>query len=150
MYAAARVANVFSSTSLWPNLRERYFVRLHALRVGLAGLQRRLYLCAPLRRRDAEVVRKDKAFFVDQRGQRVKRGAVQNSVRASLAKVTSMKKRSPHVLRHTFATAMLNNEAGLESVKKLLGHESLSTTEIYTHTTFEQLKKIYDKAHPRA
>ena len=53
MYAAARVANVFSSTSLWPNLRERYFVRLHALRVGLAGLQRRLYLCAPLRRRDA-------------------------------------------------------------------------------------------------
>lgn len=101
-------------------------------------------------RRDAEVVRKDKAFFVDQRGQRVKRGAVQNSVRASLAKVTSMKKRSPHVLRHTFATAMLNNEAGLESVKKLLGHESLSTTEIYTHTTFEQLKKIYDKAHPRA
>ena len=101
-------------------------------------------------RRDAEVVRKDKAFFVDQRGQRVKRGTVQNSVRASLAKVTSMKKRSPHVLRHTFATAMLNNEAGLESVKKLLGHESLSTTEIYTHTTFEQLKKIYDKAHPRA
>lgn len=101
-------------------------------------------------RRDAEVVRKDKAFFVDQRGQRVKRGAVQNSVRASLSKVTSMKKRSPHVLRHTFATAMLNNEAGLESVKKLLGHESLSTTEIYTHTTFEQLKKIYDKAHPRA
>lgn len=101
-------------------------------------------------RRDAEVVRKDKAFFVDQRGQRVKRGSVQNSVRASLAKVTSMKKRSPHVLRHTFATAMLNNEAGLESVKKLLGHESLSTTEIYTHTTFEQLKKIYDKAHPRA
>lgn len=101
-------------------------------------------------RRDAEVVRKDKAFFVDQRGQRVKRGAVQNSVRASLGKVTSMKKRSPHVLRHTFATAMLNNEAGLESVKKLLGHESLSTTEIYTHTTFEQLKKIYDKAHPRA
>ena len=61
-----------------------------------------------------------------------------------------MKKRSPHVLRHSFATAMLNNEEGLESVKKLLGHESLSTTEIYTHTTFEQLRRIYDKAHPRA
>ena len=101
-------------------------------------------------RRDAEVARKDNAFFVNKRGERVKRGTVQNSVRASLAKVTSMKKRSPHVLRHSFATAMLNNEAGLESVKKLLGHESLSTTEIYTHTTFEQLKKIYDKAHPRA
>ena len=101
-------------------------------------------------RRDAEVTRKSKAFFVDRHGERVKRGAVQNIVRASLAKVTSMKKRSPHVLRHSFATAMLNNEAGLESVKKLLGHESLSTTEIYTHTTFEQLRRIYDKAHPRA
>ena len=64
--------------------------------------------------------------------------------------VTSMKKRTPHVLRHTFATAMLNNDAGIESVKKLLGHESLSTTEIYTHTTFEQLKKVYSNAHPRA
>jgi integrase/recombinase XerC len=61
-----------------------------------------------------------------------------------------MKKRTPHVLRHTFATAMLNHEAGIESVKKLLGHESLSTTEIYTHTTFEQLKKVYSNAHPRA
>ena len=101
-------------------------------------------------RRDAEVTRKSKAFFVDRHGERVKRGTVQNSVRASLARVTSMKKRSPHVLRHSFATAMLNNEAGLESVKKLLGHESLSTTEIYTHTTFEQLRRIYDKAHPRA
>jgi len=71
-------------------------------------------------------------------------------VKKHLSKVTSMKKRTPHVLRHTFATAMLNNDAGIESVKKLLGHESLSTTEIYTHTTFEQLKKVYSNAHPRA
>ena len=63
--------------------------------------------------------------------------------------MTTMKKRSPHVLRHSFATAMLNNEAGIESVKKLLGHARLSTTEIYTHTTFEQLRRAYDKAHPR-
>ena len=61
-----------------------------------------------------------------------------------------MKKRSPHVLRHTFATAMLNHGAGLEGVKNLLGHESLETTEIYTHTTFEQLKRVYKDAHPRA
>ena len=67
-----------------------------------------------------------------------------------LSRVTTLKKRSPHVLRHTFATAMLNHEAGLESVKKLLGHESLSTTEIYTHATFEQLKRVYKNAHPRA
>ena len=75
---------------------------------------------------------------------------VRSLVKKNLSKVSTLKKRSPHVLRHTFATAMLNHEAGLESVKKLLGHESLSTTEIYTHTTFEQLKKVYKNAHPRA
>ena len=75
---------------------------------------------------------------------------VRTLVKKNLSKVSTFEKRSPHVLRHTFATAMLNHEAGLESVKKLLGHESLSTTEIYTHTTFEQLKKVYKNAHPRA
>ena len=75
---------------------------------------------------------------------------VRERVKRSLSKVCTLKKRSPHVLRHTFATAMLNHKAGIESVKKLLGHESLSTTEIYTHTTFEQLKREYSIAHPRA
>ena len=71
-------------------------------------------------------------------------------VKRNLSKVVTQKKRSPHVLRHSFATAMLNNDAGLESVKELLGHESLTTTEVYTHTTFEELKKVYKQAHPRA
>ena len=53
-------------------------------------------------------------------------------------------------MRHTFATSMLNHQAELEAVKELLGHESLSTTEVYTHTTFEELKKVYEQAHPRA
>ena len=61
-----------------------------------------------------------------------------------------MKKKSPHVLRHTFATAMLNNGAELEAVKELLGHESLAATEVYTHATFAELKKEYEQAHPRA
>ena len=100
--------------------------------------------------RDNEVVRNSSALFVDKNGERISRGQVQYLVRKYLSEVTTLKKRSPHVLRHTFATAMLNNGAGLESVKKLLGHESLETTEIYTHTTFEQLMRVYNEAHPRA
>lgn len=90
------------------------------------------------------------AFFQDEKGRRVTDSKVYRIVRENLSKVTSMAKRSPHVLRHSFATAMLNNGAGLESIQKLLGHESLNTTEIYTHVTFEQLKRVYQDAHPRA
>ena len=100
--------------------------------------------------RDKEVNRKSEALFVSVKGQRMTSSQVREAVRKNLSKVCTLKKRTPHVLRHTFATAMLNNKAGIESVKKLLGHESLSTTEIYTHTTFEQLKREYYSAHPRA
>ena len=81
---------------------------------------------------------------------RMNHNQVRYLVKKNLSLVSTLKKRTPHVLRHTFATTMLNNGAGLENVQKLLGHESLETTEIYTHTTFEQLKKVYEKAHPRA
>ena len=101
-------------------------------------------------RNEQEVIREDRAFFVSDKGKRVGRSLVTKIVRDNLSLVSTMKTRTPHVLRHSFATAMLNNGAGLESVKKLLGHESIATTEIYTHTTFEQLKRIYKKAHPRA
>ena len=90
------------------------------------------------------------ALFLSDKGVRISGGQVYLIVRKYLSAVTSLKKRSPHVLRHTFATAMLNNGAGLEGIKNLLGHESVSTTEIYTHTTFEQLKRVYKEAHPRA
>ena len=103
-----------------------------------------------MRQRDSTVPRVDEALVVDDKGCRIGRSRVQNIVRRELSKTTTMKKRSPHVLRHSFATAMLNNGAGLEAVRKLLGHESVATTEIYTHTTFEQLKKVYENAHPRA
>lgn len=101
-------------------------------------------------RRDKEIDKQDAALFLTAKGLCMTSSQVRYIVRQNLAKVSTLKKKSPHVLRHTFATAMLNHEAGLESVKKLLGHESLSTTEIYTHTTFEQLKKVYKNAHPRA
>ena len=94
-------------------------------------------------------VRSD-AFFLRKNGERLTRSIVANIVKRNLSKVVTVKKRSPHVLRHTFATAMLNNGADLGSIKELLGHESLATTEVYTHTTFEELKKVYNQAHPRA
>ncbi len=90
------------------------------------------------------------AFFVRKNGERLSRSIVACIVKRNLSKVVTVKKRSPHVLRHTFATVMLNNGADLGSIKELLGHESLATTEIYTHTTFEELKKVYNQAHPRA
>lgn len=92
----------------------------------------------------------DDALFVSIRGRRISVSQVYCMVRKYLARVTSIKRKSPHTLRHTFATVMLNNGAELGVVKELLGHESLATTEIYTHLTFEELKNIYRKAHPRA
>ena len=100
--------------------------------------------------RDHDVERHTQALFVTAAGQRMNRGQVRYEVEKRLSQVSTLKKRSPHVLRHTFATAMLNNGAGLKSVKDLLGHANLKTTEIYTHATYEQLKKVYHRAHPRA
>lgn len=99
--------------------------------------------------RDEKVVRVTPGLLLTEKGKRISPIKVRDIVINKLGLVTTQKKRSPHVLRHSFATAMLNHEAGLESVKKLLGHESLATTEIYTHTTFEQLKAVYEKTHPR-
>lgn len=90
------------------------------------------------------------AMFMDGCGARLKNAKVREIVRHYLGLVSVQKKRSPHVLRHTFATSMLNHHADLESLKELLGHESVSTTEVYTHTTFEELKEMYNHAHPRA
>lgn len=100
--------------------------------------------------RDEVVPKQEEAFFLSVKGCRLGVGQVEAMVKHHLRLVSSMKKLSPHVLRHTFATAMLNHGAGIESVRRLLGHASASTTEIYTHTTFEQLKRVYQDAHPRA
>ena len=92
----------------------------------------------------------DQALVLSDKGKRMTRSQVEKIVKRYLSLTTTLKKRTPHVLRHSFATAMLNNGAGLEDVRLLLGHESVATTQIYTHTTFEQLKKVYENAYPRA
>ena len=89
-------------------------------------------------------------FFITDKGNKLYDKYVYNTVNSYLAMVTTIEKKSPHILRHTFATHMLNHGADLNSIKELLGHANLSATQIYTHNTFEKLKKIYKQAHPRA
>jgi integrase/recombinase XerC len=89
------------------------------------------------------------ALIVTEDGQALTEAQVSKIVKDNLAKVTTLKKKSPHVLRHSFATAMLNNKADLTSIQKLLGHENVATTEVYTHVSFEDLKNEYKNAHPR-
>ncbi len=100
--------------------------------------------------RDNQVPKLSQALLLTRTGERMSTPAIRREVVKQISRVSTIKKRTPHVLRHTFATAMLNHGAGIESVKELLGHASVATTEIYTHTTFEQLKKVYKSAHPRA
>lgn len=114
------------------------------------GEELRVEMETYVKQRDESVPVRSDAFFVRKTGERLYPNIVRKIVTRNLSKVVTVKKRSPHVLRHTFATSMLNHEAELGAIKELLGHESLATTEIYTHTTFEELKKVYNQAHPRA
>ena len=88
-------------------------------------------------------------LFITRKGHPLYPSLVYNVVTEALSPVTSAK-RSPHTLRHSFASVMLNNGAGLNSVKEMLGHESLATTQVYTHITYSELKQNYKHAHPRA
>jgi len=104
-----------------------------------------------IKSRDEKIVNNEGDwFFVTDKGNKLYDKYVYNIVNRYLAMVTTNEKKSPHILRHTFATHMLNHGADLNSIKELLGHANLSATQIYTHNTFEKLKKIYKQAHPRA
>ena len=89
-------------------------------------------------------------LFVSEKGKKLSPRSVYSSVEHYLSLITTIQKRSPHVLRHTFATHLTNNGADLNAVKELLGHSSLAATQVYTHNTIEKLKSVYKNAHPKA
>jgi integrase/recombinase XerC len=89
-------------------------------------------------------------LLVNEKGQQLAARKVYSVVKKYLGLVTTIEKRSPHVLRHSFATHLMNNGADLNAVKELLGHSSLAATQVYTHNTIEKLKDVYKKAHPKA
>jgi site-specific recombinase XerD len=89
-------------------------------------------------------------FLTDKKGERTDRQQIYYLVNKILSNVSDIKKKSPHVLRHAAATHMLDREADLIAIKEFLGHENLSTTQIYTHVSIEKLKKSYKKAHPKS
>jgi integrase/recombinase XerC len=88
-------------------------------------------------------------FIVTDKGEQAYPNFIYRIVKESMGQVSTQEKRSPHVMRHSFASSLLNNGADINAVKELLGHANLSATQIYTHTSFEQLKESYKKAHPR-
>lgn len=92
----------------------------------------------------------DAGLFLTDKGSRLYPKMIYRMVHHYLDQVTTISKRSPHVIRHTFATHMLNNGADLNAIKEILGHASLAATQVYTHNTIEKLKSIYQSAHPRA
>lgn len=99
--------------------------------------------------RNEEIVNNSGYLFVTEKGKQIYEKLVYRVVKSNLARVTSLEKKSPHVLRHTYATHLLNNGADLNAVKELLGHANLAATQVYTHTTFEKLQQSYKQAHPR-
>jgi len=99
--------------------------------------------------RNAEIGFKPERLLVTEKGKPVYEKLIYRVVKNNLAKVTSLEKKSPHVLRHSYATHLLNKGADLNAVKELLGHSNLAATQVYTHTTFEKLHDIYKQAHPR-
>jgi integrase/recombinase XerC len=102
-----------------------------------------------LRERDREFLNNGEWFIVTDKGEKAYDKLIYRIVNSNLAKVTSLEKKSPHILRHSYATHLLNHGADLNAVKELLGHSNLAATEVYTHITFEKLREIYKQAHPR-
>lgn len=113
-------------------------------------LQRSMSEYLETRNKVVEYPEPNNHFFVLHKGKKIYKKLVYRIVNLYLSKVSTLSKKSPHVLRHTFATHMLNNGADLNAIKEILGHSSLAATQVYTHNTIEKLKEIYNQSHPRA
>jgi len=103
-----------------------------------------------LERANLEVIKDGAFFFVSQKGVKLNDSFVYRLINTYFSNVSEKVKKSPHILRHTFATHLLNNGADINSVKELLGHSSLASTQVYTHSSLAELKKVYGNAHPRS
>ena len=114
--------------------------------LGIVLKQMRLYL---KEREGLDKLKDEEYFFLTKKGLKLSESFVYRLINSYFSKVSEKVKRSPHMLRHTFATHLLNNGADLNSVKELLGHSSLASTQVYTHNSLMELKKVYVGAHPR-
>jgi integrase/recombinase XerC len=97
-----------------------------------------------------DISEKEDHLFLSAKGKEMQPKAIYNIVKNQMHLMTTSDKKSPHVLRHSFATHMLNNGADINAIKELLGHASLAATQVYTHNSIERLKEVYEKAHPSA
>lgn len=133
------------SSGLLKVLGKRNKERIVPILPIIAG-QMKLYL---QERALVEKVVDEEYFFISGKGLKLSESFVYRLINSYFSKVSEKVKKSPHVLRHTFATHLLNNGADLNSVKELLGHSSLASTQVYTHNSLAELKKVYANAHPR-
>jgi integrase/recombinase XerC len=102
-----------------------------------------------IQRNAIQDIKKTEQLFMTQKGVKLNDSLVYRLINTYFSTISEKVKKSPHILRHTFATHLLNNGADLNSVKELLGHSSLASTQVYTHSSLSELKKVYSEAHPR-
>ena len=150
-------------------IRSSELIGLKIADVDLAAMQLRIFgkgrkeRLAPIARHLCELIEKylkerllafpgttNLDLFLTNKGEPLSRSFVYNLVKRYLSTVTTIEQRSPHVLRHTFATHLSNNGADLNAIKELLGHSSLAATQVYMHNTIDKLRKVYEQAHPKA
>ena len=140
-----KTSNVNASNNTIKVLGKRNKERILPL-LPIVSQQLILYL---KERTQLEEVRDNDFFFLTKKGLKLNDSFVYRLINSYFSTVSEKVKKSPHILRHTFATHLLNNGADLNSVKELLGHSSLASTQIYTHSSLSELKKVYQDAHPR-